>query len=210
MNTELEFFSGTKVIPVLAVEHVESAVPLANALVEGGLTHLEVTLRTPDALEVIKRMAEEVSAAVVGVGSVRNPSDLQHAIEAGAKFAVSPGIEPGLLAAAKTASIPFLPGAATASEVLNLLAQGFYLQKFFPANINGGVAALKAFAGPISQVKFCPTGGVSPDNMKDYLSLSNVFCVGGSWMVPKEKINSRDWQGITELARQAVSLAKLD
>ncbi len=207
MKTDIEFLQGTKVIPVLAIERLDDCIPLAEALVEGGLRFLEVTLRTTVALDVIQTLAEKVPQACVGVGSVRSVSQLELAIAAGAEFAVSPGADPTLLAAAQDCAIPFLPGAATPSEVMTLLAAGFDLQKFFPAEVNGGVKALKAFAGPLSEVKFCPTGGVGPDNLADYLGLPNVVCVGGSWMVPKTLVTEKNWTKIEELARQADSLA---
>ena len=168
---------------------------------------MEVTLRTDIAFDVIKLLDREVKAAVIGVGSVRTPSELEQATTSGAKFAVSPGSEASLIEAAENSPIPFLFGAATPSEVMNLLARGFAFQKFFPAAINGGIKALKAFSGPLSQVTFCPTGGVNPSNAADYLALPNVACVGGSWMVPRHLIETRDWSGIERLSVEAAAIS---
>ncbi|MEM7281220.1 MAG: bifunctional 4-hydroxy-2-oxoglutarate aldolase/2-dehydro-3-deoxy-phosphogluconate aldolase [Pseudomonadota bacterium] len=206
MNANPTFLNGAKIIPVLSVTDLEDAVPLAKALVAGGLKYLEVTLRTDVAYDAIARMSESVPDAIVGVGSVRFVSELERAVAVGAQFAVSPGAERALIEAGLESPIPFLPGAATASEVMTLLAAGYSFQKFFPAEINGGVPALKAFSGPLGQVSFCPTGGVKPENALDYLNLSNVVCVGGSWMVPQQAVAEKNWQEIESLSQKAASL----
>ena len=195
------------VVPVLVVGDVSIARPLAEALVAGGLPALEVTLRTPAALDAIREMAK-VDGAHVGVGTLLTPEDVAAAIEAGARFGVSPGATDRILDAVEAANLPTLPGAATASEAMRLLERGYSVQKFFPAEANGGVPALKAIGAPIPQVKFCPTGGVSLKNAPDYLGLSNTLCVGGSWVAPKDLIAARDWAGIEALAREAAALTR--
>jgi 2-dehydro-3-deoxyphosphogluconate aldolase/(4S)-4-hydroxy-2-oxoglutarate aldolase len=193
------------VIPVLVVEDVAVALSLAKALVKGGLPALEVTLRTPAALEVMMEMAK-VTGGLVGAGTLLTPRDVAAAVNAGAKFGVAPGATDKLLDACEEADLPLLPGAATASEVMRLYERGYSIQKFFPAEANGGAPALKAIAAPLPQVKFCPTGGVSLKNAKDYLSLGNTLCVGGSWVAPKNLISAADWDAITELAKEAAGL----
>ncbi len=193
------------VIPVLVIEDLHHAVPLARALVAGGLPVLEVTLRTPVALAAIEAMAQ-VPGARVGAGTVLGPHDVMRAKNAGATFAVSPGTTPALISACVAKSLPLLPGAATASEVMGLLEQGYTAMKFFPAGPAGGPAMLKALHGPLPQVTFCPTGGVSPANAPEYLALPNVVCVGGSWVAPAAMMAAGDWDGITALARQAAGL----
>ena len=193
------------VMPVIVIDDVSKAAPLAEALVAGGLTALEVTLRTTNALKCISAMAE-VSAATVGAGTVLTPTDLEVAQKAGAKFGVSPGLTEDLATAVLRQNFPFLPGVATASEMMAARDKGFTIQKFFPAEINGGAKALAAFKSPLAGILFCPTGGVSPDNAKDYLALENVICVGGSWVVPKQLIADSDWPGITALAEAASNL----
>lgn len=195
------------VIPVLVIDELAHAEPLARALVAGGLPALEVTLRTPVALEAIRAMAN-VPGGVVGAGTLLTPEDVAAAKAAGAKFGVSPGATDRILTACEDADLPLLPGAATASEVMALLERGYRVQKFFPAEANGGAPALKAIGAPIPQVKFCPTGGVSPKNVNDYLSLSNVLCVGGSWVAPKDLMARGDWDGIVALARAAAALSR--
>ncbi len=195
------------VVPVLVIDDLAHARPLAEALVAGGLPALEVTLRTPVALEAIRIMSE-VPGGVVGAGTLLTPADVQAAKAAGARFGVSPGATDRLLAACEAADLPLLPGAATASEVMALYERGYTVQKFFPAEAAGGAPALKAIGAPIPQVKFCPTGGVSPKNVADYLSLANVLCVGGSWVAPKELMAKGDWAGITALARAAAALPR--
>ncbi|KEJ95666.1 keto-deoxy-phosphogluconate aldolase [Pseudosulfitobacter pseudonitzschiae] len=193
------------IIPVLVVDDATHAAPLARALVAGGLPALEVTLRTPAALEVIREMAG-VAGGVVGAGTLLTPADVKAAKDAGAQFGVSPGATDRLLDACEEADLPLLPGAATASEAMRLLERGYTMLKFFPAEASGGAAAIKAIGAPIPQVMFCPTGGVSPANAADYLSLTNVVCAGGSWVAPKDMVLAGDWDGITELARAASQL----
>lgn len=193
------------IVPVLVVEDAAHAAPLANALVAGGLLALEVTLRTPAALEVIREMAA-VQGGIVGAGTLLTPADVLATKEAGAMFGVAPGATDVLLDACEDADLPLLPGAATASEAMRLLERGYTMLKFFPAEASGGAAAIKAIGAPIPQVKFCPTGGVSPTNAADYLGLSNVVCAGGSWVAPKDKVMAGDWAGITALAKAAAQL----
>ncbi|MCA0994286.1 bifunctional 4-hydroxy-2-oxoglutarate aldolase/2-dehydro-3-deoxy-phosphogluconate aldolase [Alloyangia pacifica] len=195
------------VIPVLVIDDVAHARPLAEALVAGGLPVLEVTLRTPVALDAIREMAK-VDGGVVGAGTLLTPEDVKAAVEAGAKFGVSPGATDKILDACEAADLPLLPGAATASEAMALLERGYTVQKFFPAEANGGAPALKAIGAPIPQVKFCPTGGVSMKNVGDYLSLKNVLCCGGSWVAPKELMQAGDWDGIVALAKEAAALPR--
>lgn len=193
------------VVPVLVVEDASSAADLARALVAGGLPALEVTLRTTAALDVIREIAG-VEGGVVGAGTLLTPADVIAAKEAGALFGVTPGTTDRLIDAALDAELPLLPGAATATEALRLLERGFSIQKFFPAEASGGVPALKAIGGPMPQVQFCPTGGVTLKNAPDYLALSNTICVGGSWVAPKDAVDARDWSRITELAEEASKL----
>ncbi|WP_375256872.1 bifunctional 4-hydroxy-2-oxoglutarate aldolase/2-dehydro-3-deoxy-phosphogluconate aldolase [Citreimonas sp.] len=193
------------VIPVLVIDDVSHALPLARALVEGGLPVLEVTLRTPAALAAIAEMAT-VEGGIVGAGTLLTPKDVEAAKNAGARFGVSPGATDRLLDACEEADLPLLPGAATASEAMALLERGYSVQKFFPAEANGGAKALKAIGAPIPQVRFCPTGGVTLGNAVDYLGLSNVLCVGGSWVAPKDMLEAGDWAGITALAAEAAGL----
>ncbi len=195
------------IIPVLVVDDASVARPLAEALVAGGLPVLEVTLRTDAALDVICEMAK-VEGGVVGAGTLLTPQDVQNAVAAGARFGVSPGATNRLLDACEAADLPLLPGAATASEAMALLERGYTVQKFFPAEANGGAAALKAIGAPIPQVRFCPTGGVSLKNAPDYLGLSNVLCAGGSWVAPKDLVTKGDWKAIEELAREAAQLSR--
>ncbi|MFA8385628.1 MAG: bifunctional 4-hydroxy-2-oxoglutarate aldolase/2-dehydro-3-deoxy-phosphogluconate aldolase [Pelagibaca sp.] len=195
------------IIPVLVVDDAAVARPLAEALVAGGLPVLEVTLRTKAALDVIREMAQ-VEGGVVGAGTLLTPEDVHNAVAAGARFGVSPGATDRLLDACEAADLPLLPGAATASEAMALLERGYTVQKFFPAEANGGAPALKAIGAPIPQVRFCPTGGVSLKNAPDYLSLSNVLCAGGSWVAPKDLVTKGDWRAIEELAREAALLSR--
>ena len=196
------------VVPVVIIEDARAAVPMARALVAGGTPAIEITLRTPAALDAIKAIAEEVEGAVVGVGTVLSAKDLRAAHKAGARFAVSPGVSPGLLDAADDSDLPLLPGTATASEVMTLLERGYRHVKFFPAVPAGGHKLLGAWASPLPQMKFCPTGGVSAKNAADYLALPNVVCVGGSWVAPADAVRAGDWDRITALAREAAALAR--
>lgn len=193
------------VIPVIVVHDVAHAVPLAEALVRGGLPVLEVTLRTPVALEVIRAMAG-VEGGVVGAGTLITPKDVADAKAAGALFGVSPGITDELVEACEAADLPLLGGVATVSEAMRMLARGYSVCKFFPAEANGGVPALKSFAGPLPQMSFCPTGGVSPKNARDYLALPNVLCVGGSWPVDPKLLAQGAWTEVELLARDASGL----
>jgi 2-dehydro-3-deoxyphosphogluconate aldolase/(4S)-4-hydroxy-2-oxoglutarate aldolase len=193
------------VVPVLVIDDVNQAAALAQALVAGGLPVLEVTLRTPVALQAIRLMAQ-VAGGRVGAGTLLTPADVKAAKEAGATFGVSPGATDRLLAACADHDLPLLPGAATASEIMALLEKGYTVQKFFPAEQSGGAAFLKSIGSPIPQVKFCPTGGISLKNAREYLALPNVLCVGGSWVAPKEALAGADWAGVTALARQAAGL----
>lgn len=195
------------IVPVLVVHDVAHARPLAEALVAGGLPALEVTLRTPAALEVIAEMAR-VKGGVVGAGTLVTPDDVTRAIAAGAQFGVSPGATDSLLDACEAQGLPMLPGAAIASEAMRLLARGYDMLKFFPAEASGGAPALKAIGAPLPQISFCPTGGVSPDNAHSYLSLSNVVCAGGSWVAPSKLVEAGDWDAIRDLARAASQLAR--
>ncbi|PZU89171.1 MAG: keto-deoxy-phosphogluconate aldolase [Shinella sp.] len=195
------------VVPVLIIEDVESAVPLARALVAGGLKAIEITMRTDAALEAVRRVADEVEGAVVGAGTILNAAHFDAAVAAGSQFIVSPGTTQELLGAARNSDIPLLPGAATASEVMALREEGYQVLKFFPAEQAGGAAYLKALSSPLAGTLFCPTGGISLKNAKDYLSLPNVVCVGGSWVAPKELVAAGDWAGITKLAAEAAALA---
>lgn len=195
------------VMPVLAVSRVEDAQPLARALKAGGLTVLEVTLRTSAAIDVIAEM-KKVEGIIVGAGTVTRVEQLKQLEAVGADFAISPGATPRLLEAGQQTSMPFLPAIASVSEMMQGLEMGYEHFKFFPAAASGGVSALKAFAGPFPDVKFCPTGGISVNDFTQYLALPNVVCVGGSWVVPADALNQGDWARIEQLAREACELAK--
>lgn len=195
------------VVPVLVIDDLAHARPLAEALLAGGLPALEVTLRTPVALDAIRAMAE-VPGGVVGAGTLLTPADVKAAKAAGATFGVSPGATDRIIAACEDEGLPLLPGAATASEIMVLLEKGFTVQKFFPAEQAGGAAYLKSIGSPIPQVKFCPTGGISLKIAPDYLGLKNILCVGGSWVAPKEAMAKGDWAAITRLASEAAALPR--
>lgn len=199
-----EVLSAGPVVPVLVVSDVAAAIPLAKALIAGGIKVLEVTLRTPQALDVIKAIADHVPEAIIGAGTVTTPEMLQQVIAAGGQFAISPGLTEQLLQAGNDASIPLIPGIASVSELMTGLDAGYDTFKFFPAEASGGVKALKSIVGPFPHVTFCPTGGITPAIYNDYLAIPNVRCVGGSWMVPSDAIASGDWEKITELATLAV------
>ena len=201
----LEICRRAAVVPVLVIDDLAHARPLAEALVAGGLPALEVTLRTPVALDAIRVMAE-VEGGIVGAGTLLTPADVVAAKQAGARFGVSPGATDRLLDACENEGLAFLPGAATATEVMALLERGYSMQKFFPAESAGGAPAVKALSGPLPQVQFCPTGGIGLGNARDYLSRGNVVCVGGSWVAPKAMMQAGDWAGITRLAREAAAL----
>lgn len=194
------------VVPVVIVDDARHAVPLARALVAGGIRAIEVTLRTRAALDAVRAIAGEVEGAIVGVGTVLDDAQFKDAVAAGARFAVSPGNAPRLLDAADDSDLPLLPGAATASEAMTLLERGYRLQKFFPAAHAGGTRLLGAWASPLAAIRFCPTGGITPHNAADYLALPNVVCVGGSWLTPKDALEGGDWARIERLAREAAAL----
>ncbi|MFG2607775.1 bifunctional 4-hydroxy-2-oxoglutarate aldolase/2-dehydro-3-deoxy-phosphogluconate aldolase [Streptomyces sp. NPDC048514] len=194
------------VVPVVVLSDAADAVPLARALVAGGLPAIEVTLRTPAALAAIRAIAGEVPEAVVGAGTVITPEQVGACVAAGARFLVSPGWTDALLAAMRGSGVPFLPGVSTTSEVVALLERGVREMKFFPAQAAGGTAYLRSLAGPLPQARFCPTGGIGPATAPEYLALPNVGCVGGSWMIPADAVAARDWARIEELARSAAGL----
>ena len=196
------------VIPVIVLHQVAHAVPMARALLAGGIRMLEVTLRTPAALECIAAIAREVPAAVVGAGTVRSASDARSASHAGARFLVSPGLTGAVAQASRDAKLPLLPGVATASDIMQAQEEGLQALKFFPALQAGGLAMLKAWQGPFGDVLFCPTGGISTHNAPDFLALANVACVGGSWLVPQDALEQGDWARITALARAAAALQR--
>ncbi|NDJ58002.1 bifunctional 4-hydroxy-2-oxoglutarate aldolase/2-dehydro-3-deoxy-phosphogluconate aldolase [Enterobacteriaceae bacterium 4M9] len=196
------------VVPVIVVKNIEHAVPMAKALVAGGVRVLEVTLRTECALDAIRLIAKEVPEAIVGAGTVINAQQLADVTAAGARFAISPGLTEPLLKAATAGTIPLIPGICSVSELMLGMEYGLREFKFFPAEANGGVKALQAIAGPFSQVRFCPTGGITPANYRDYLALNSVLCIGGSWLVPQDALEAGDYERITRLAREAVDGAK--
>ena len=196
----------TRVIPVVVIEKIEDAVPLAIALVEGGLNVLEITLRTPVAIEAIKEMKQALPHSIIGSGTVIDIDTMQASLDAGVDFMVSPGTTTELLEAVAQNSAPLLPGASTPSEVMNLLSKGFEAMKFFPAVAAGGVNMLKSIGGPLPQVTFCPTGGINLANASEFLALPNVACVGGTWMLDKQLITDQNWSEITRLAKQASNL----
>lgn len=207
-DTLLSHLNGQPVIPVLKIDNVADAVPLARALAKGGLPAIEITLRTPDALEAIRRVIGEVEEAIVGAGTILDPRQFEQAAEAGSKFIVSPGLTRELLRAADGSPVPLLPGAITPGEIMTARDAGLDFLKFFPAEQAGGVAFLKALASPLADIRFCPTGGVTPGNASDYLSLPNVICVGGSWVAPDNLVKAGDWDAIERLAREATGLRK--
>lgn len=200
-----ELLQVSRIIPVITLHRVEDAVPLARALVAGGIRLLEVTLRTPAGLEGAAAIIAEVPEAVVGIGTVLTPDDLHRSIAAGARFALSPGATPPLLDAAAQASIPFLPGVATASELMAAMERGFTAAKFFPATAAGGIPALRALAGPFPHARFCPTGGITEDNAAEWLALPNVVALGGTWLTPADDIAGGRWDAITARAARIVA-----
>lgn len=204
--TALDVMRDAPVIPVIVLDDVAHAVPLARALVAGGIRMLEVTLRTPAALACIEAIAREVPGAVAGAGTVRSVADARAARDAGARFAVSPGYTSKVGLACRELGLPLLPGVATGSEIMAASEDGYTELKFFPAMQAGGPAMLKAWSGPFTDVRFCPTGGVSPANAKEFLSLPNVVCVGGSWLTPGDAVAAGDWDRLTRLAREATGL----
>lgn len=204
----LSLLDGQPVIPVLKITDVAHAVPLARALAKGGLHAIEITLRTGDALEAIRRVAGEVPEAVVGAGTILNPRQFEEAAAAGSKFIVSPGVTQSLLAAAADSDVPLLPGAITPGEIMTARDAGLDFLKFFPAEQAGGIEFIKALASPIADVKFCPTGGITAKTAPDYLALSNIICVGGSWVAPDAMVKEGRWGDIEALAREASKLRK--
>jgi 2-dehydro-3-deoxyphosphogluconate aldolase/(4S)-4-hydroxy-2-oxoglutarate aldolase len=205
-KTLWRILTAAPVVPVLTIEDRTAAVPLARALVAGGLTALEVTLRTKAGPDCIRAIAAEVEGADVGAGTVLDRRQLEEAVSCGARFLVSPGATPGLVAAAQEYPVPFLPGVATAGEAMSVAEAGFTMLKFFPAEPAGGIAYLKALASPLPELRFCPTGGVGPANAAEYLALGNVVCVGGSWVAPADALAAGDWGRITALAQAAAAL----
>lgn len=206
--TALQVMQDAPVIPVIVLHDVKHAVGLARALVAGGIRMLEVTLRTPEALACIEAIAREVPEAVAGVGTVRSAAEVQACIRAGARFAVSPGYTHAVGQACRDAGLPLLPGVATGSEIMAAQEDGYKELKFFPAMQAGGPAMLKAWGGPFTDVKFCPTGGVTLANAAEFLALPNVACVGGSWLTPVDAVAQGDWARITTLAREASALTR--
>ena len=200
-----EVFAAGPVVPVLVIENVEDAVPIAKALMAGGIKVLEVTLRTPAAIDVIREIATNVPDAIIGAGTVTNAHQLKQVTEAGAKFAISPGLTADLLDAGNNGSIALIPGISSISELMVGLDKGYSHFKFFPAEASGGVPSLKSIGGPFPDVKFCPTGGINPGNYQDYLALNNVMCCGGSWLCPDTLVKEKKWDQITELAAAAVT-----
>ena len=207
-QTLLALLDGQPVVPVLKIADVADAVPLARALARGGLKAIEITLRTPGALDCIRRVAAEVPEAIVGAGTILSAGQFDEAAAAGARFIVSPGITRDLLMAAANSAVPLLPGAITPGEIMSAREAGLDFLKFFPAEQAGGAAFLKALASPIADVRFCPTGGIGPDNAAAYLALPNVLCVGGSWVAPDDLVGAGRWDEIEALARDAGALRK--
>jgi 2-dehydro-3-deoxyphosphogluconate aldolase / (4S)-4-hydroxy-2-oxoglutarate aldolase len=201
-------FSEARVIPVLTIERLEDAVPLAKALVAGGVRTLEVTLRTPVAIEAARAMIAEVPEAIVGIGTILSAADLAQAERLGARFGISPGATPELLQAAAASRLPFAPGIATASELMQALAHGFGLVKFFPAEQAGGIKALRALGGPFPHMRFCPTGGIGDANAATWLAEPNVVAVGGSWLCPPAEVRAGNWAGITAMCERAMKSLK--
>lgn len=199
-------FAASPVVPVMVIQRVEDAVPMAKALAAGGITVFEITLRTPAALDAIRAIAEALPETLVGAGTVLTPEQYDAVVAAGAKFVISPGYTRTLLEHAKKGSAPLIPGVATPSEIMTALELGYDHLKFFPAEANGGAPALKAIAAPLAQVKFCPTGGVSVKNVAEYVALGCVATVGGTWMLPADAIEAGDWDQITALTKEAVVL----
>lgn len=204
--TPREILSAGAVIPVMAIDDLSTAVDLAHALVEGGIPTLEITLRTPVGVDAIRLIAKEVPNAIVGAGTVINPEQLKAVEDAGALFAISPGLHETLAKASHQSSIPLIPGVATPGEVQLALEHGIDTLKLFPAEVVGGKAMLKALFGPYPDIRFCPTGGITLESAPEYLALPNVLCVGGSWLTPKGAVQNKDWDSITRLAKEAAAL----
>ncbi|GAA9665514.1 bifunctional 4-hydroxy-2-oxoglutarate aldolase/2-dehydro-3-deoxy-phosphogluconate aldolase [Helicobacter pylori] len=202
----IEVLQISPIVPVVVIENIKDAVPLAQSLVEGGIHIIEVTLRSSCALEAIELIAKNVPKMRVGAGTILNPTQLEQAQNRGAEFLISPGLTIKLLEYAKKKDMPLIPGVSSSSEVMQALELGYSALKFFPAEYCGGVKLLNAFNGPFKGVKFCPTGGISADNMRSYLNLENVLCVGGSWLTPKNLIQNKEWDKITEICKQSLAL----
>lgn len=203
----LSILEAQPVIPVVRIGDLSKAASLARALAAGGLPAIEITLRTPEALDAIRIVIDEVPEAIVGAGTILTASQFDKAASAGSRFIVSPGATIELLDAARSSDVPFLPGASTPSEIMSMREEGYSLLKFFPAEQSGGIAYLKSLASPLAGIRFCPTGGITRSNAPDYLAQPNVVCVGGSWVAPDDLVEKDDWDAITELAREAASLA---
>ncbi|WP_121054219.1 bifunctional 4-hydroxy-2-oxoglutarate aldolase/2-dehydro-3-deoxy-phosphogluconate aldolase [Helicobacter pylori] len=201
----IEVLQISPIIPVVVIENLNDAVPLAQSLIEGGIPIIEVTLRSSCALEAIELIAKNVPKIRVGAGTILNLTQLEQAQNRGAEFLISPGLTPSLLEHAKKKNMPLIPGVSSSSEVMQALELGYSALKFFPAEYCGGVKLLNAFNGPFKGVKFCPTGGISADNMRSYLNLENVLCVGGSWLTPKDLIQNKEWDKITEICKRALA-----
>ncbi len=201
----IEILQISPIVPVVVVENIKDAVPLAQSLIEGGIPIIEVTLRSSCALEAIELIAKNVPKMRVGAGTILNPTQLEQAQNRGAEFLISPGLTIKLLEHAKKKDMPLIPGVSSSSEVMQALELGYNALKFFPAEYCGGVKLLNAFNGPFKGVKFCPTGGISADNMRSYLNLENVLCVGGSWLTPKNLIQNKEWDKITEICKRALA-----
>ncbi|GAA8515347.1 bifunctional 4-hydroxy-2-oxoglutarate aldolase/2-dehydro-3-deoxy-phosphogluconate aldolase [Helicobacter pylori] len=202
----IEVLQISPIIPVVVIENIKDAVPLAQSLIEGGIQIIEVTLRSSCALEAIELIAKNVPKMRVGAGTILNPTQLEQAQNRGAEFLISPGLTIKLLEHAKKKDMPLIPGVSSSSEVMQALELGYSALKFFPAEYCGGVKLLNAFNGPFKGVKFCPTGGISADNMHSYLNLENVLCVGGSWLTPKNLIQNKEWDKITEICKRSLAL----
>ncbi|GAA9173445.1 bifunctional 4-hydroxy-2-oxoglutarate aldolase/2-dehydro-3-deoxy-phosphogluconate aldolase [Helicobacter pylori] len=202
----IEVLQISPIIPVVVIENIKDAVPLAQSLIEGGIHIIEVTLRSSCALEAIELIAKNVPKMRVGAGTILNPTQLEQAQNRGAEFLISPGLTIKLLEHAKKKDMPLIPGVSSSSEVMQALELGYSALKFFPAEYCGGVKLLNAFNGPFKGVKFCPTGGISADNMHSYLNLENVLCVGGSWLTPKNLIQNKEWDKITEICKRSLAL----
>ncbi len=202
----IEVLQISPIVPVVVIENIKDAVPLAQSLIEGGIPIIEVTLRSSCALEAIELIAKNVPKMRVGAGTILNPTQLEQAQNRGAEFLISPGLTIKLLEHAKKKNMPLIPGVSSSSEVMQALELGYNALKFFPAEYCGGVKLLNAFNGPFKGVKFCPTGGISADNMRSYLNLENVLCVGGSWLTPKDLIQNKEWDKITEICKRALAL----
>ncbi|GAA7706701.1 bifunctional 4-hydroxy-2-oxoglutarate aldolase/2-dehydro-3-deoxy-phosphogluconate aldolase [Helicobacter pylori] len=201
----IEVLQISPIVPVVVIEDLNDAVPLAQSLIEGGIPIIEVTLRSSCALEAIELIAKNVPKMHVGAGTILNLTQLEQAQNRGAEFLISPGLTPSLLEHAKKKNMPLIPGVSSSSEVMQALELGYSALKFFPAEYCGGVKLLNAFNGPFKGVKFCPTGGISADNMRSYLNLENVLCVGGSWLTPKDLIQNKEWDKITEICKRALA-----